>query len=424
MKNNYSIKIKDKKLFVFNIIFMLLAIAIGLIKNNVVEFIFTTLIFVCILIKAKISYFTFFSAILWFSFLQQFFASIDPLLASGRLKWDTTIPVYYQELYICTIYFFLIELLIFSVSNVLDTEKEIYKFKIMMSNKIAIILALTSLILIILAYPTIPVLSADLLRDKGIIPSSLIVPIALVILATTIDFIKKNKLIMMIWIIENVWILFHGDRVIVFGLAIYVILKYLNIDFKKSISWISTFFNKKSLLIIGGGVVLVVIGIRIHTTRMGNLYEFDLSNLINSILKQGTAADVVHCFNCATNMWKTGNTINGYTYMQYLVNWIPFLEDPYAPSLILMKKYNTLGGGLFFCEPMMNNGIIGTFVYSTLFLLLITWIYSKKTLYRSFLAIPLTILIFRFTWYASLAGYISMSAYVIPFLYFVIKKVK
>ena len=118
------------------------------------------------------------------------------------------------------------------------------------------------------------------------------------------------------------------------------------------------------------------------------------------------------------------NTINGYTYMQYLVNWIPFLEDPYAPSLILMKKYNTLGGGLFFCEPMMNNGIIGTFVYSTLFLLLITWIYSKKTLYRSFLAIPLTILIFRFTWYASLAGYISMSAYVIPFLYFVIKKVK
>lgn len=424
MKTNYSIKIHNKQMFGFSMTLMILAIIIGISGNNIGEFVFTTCVFLYIVIKAKVSYFTFFSGILWFSFLQEFFASINPLLASGKLRWDTSVPIYYQELYICTIYFFLIEILIFSISNVLDNERAIYKTKIIISNKIAVIFSLMSLFLIILAYPTIPLLSADLSRDQGIISSSLIVPIALVMLSITIDHVKNSKLILAVWIIENIWVLFHGDRVIVFGLAIYVILKYLNNGSEKNISWFRTFFNKKMMLAILGGVLLISMGIRIQITRMGSSYQFSISSLINSILKQGTAADVVHCFNCATNMWKTGNTTNGFTYMQYIVNWIPFLEDPYAPARILMKRYNTLGGGLFFCEPMMNNGIVGTYVYSTLFLMLLVWIYNRRTLYRAFLVIPFVILIFRFAWYASLAGCITMVAYVIPFLYFISRKFK
>ena len=98
MKTNYSIKIHNKQMFGFSMTLMILAIIIGISGNNIGEFVFTTCVFLYIVIKAKVSYFTFFSGILWFSFLQEFFASINPLLASGKLRWDTSVPIYYLSL--------------------------------------------------------------------------------------------------------------------------------------------------------------------------------------------------------------------------------------------------------------------------------------------------------------------------------------
>ena len=424
MKNSFVIKMsyKDKKYVFFFFVILMLTLLGGTVNNNFLKFVVVTLGLIAIIVKAKISYFSFFSGILWFSFLQQYFASISPLLSTGRLRWDTSVPVYYEELYICTMFFYIIEIFLFNITNVLNNEKEIYKSKIKLGKNIVYIFSVVAFVLVLLAYPSIPLLDATLSRDEGYFSSSMIVPVSMVLLGLTVDYVKKYKTVMALWIVTLIWILFHGDRVIVFGLGIYVILKYLNDgehNYNKLRSYI---FNKKIIIVFIGACILIILGIRIQTTRVGGIYDFNLSVLFNDILKQGTASDVVHAFNCATDLWKNGNALNGYTYLQYLVNWIPFIEDKYSPSMILMDRYDTLGGGLFFSEPIMNHGLIGVFVYSILFLLILTWLFSKQTSYRTFLVVPFVILIFRFAWYASIAGIITMIEIIIPIAYIVAKR--
>ena len=78
-------------------------------------------------------------------------------------------------------------------------------------------------------------------------------------------------------------------------------------------------------------------GIRIQVTRTGG--TFDISTIIGSLLKQGTAVDIVHVNNCAYNKWSVGNGTHGLTYMQYLSCWIPMMDNNFAPAVILMKEY-------------------------------------------------------------------------------------
>ena len=59
-----------------------------------------------------------------------------------------------------------------------------------------------------------------------------------------------------------------------------------------------------------------------------------------------------------------------------------------------------------------------------IFLLILVWLFSKKTKYRSYMVIPFAILIFRFAWYASLAGLVKMLIYYVPILYFTSKILK
>lgn len=420
----FIIKIKDIRLFIITIFMGILSFIAGTANNNIIAFIMSCIILVIIIYKANFSYFTFFSFILWFSFLQEYLASIDKLLASGLLKWNKNMPVYFKELYYCTIFFFLFELLIFSISNVLENEKALYKIKIDMSIRMSIIYSLGAFFFVVLSYPTLPSFSAALSRNEGIVQSALFVPIAMLVLATTFSNLRKSRILDVIWSLTLIWVLFHGERVIVFGLLVYIALKYINnenSDFKNIKSII---FNKKVFIIILAGIGVVFLGLRIQVTRVGRIYVRSISSLISSIVSQGTAGDVVYVFNCATNMWKTGEAMGGSTYWQYITCWIPFMNNEYSPAKILMDKYFSLGGGLFFAEPIMNNGLIGVYIYSAVFILLLVFIFNRASQYRAYFIIPFIILIFRFAWYASLAGWVTLSVYVVPVLYFVVKKFK
>ena len=117
---NIKIKKPNKKTFLLTLFLALISFLAFLTENNNIELFVVTFAFVVILIRAKVSYFTIFSFIMWFSFLQEYFASVSRRMAAGRLKWDYNVPIYYKELYICLIFFYIFELVLFDLTKVIE----------------------------------------------------------------------------------------------------------------------------------------------------------------------------------------------------------------------------------------------------------------------------------------------------------------
>lgn len=422
----YSLKIKKIKTknLIKMIIYTIATIVIGALHYNHLEFALTTFALLSVFVTAKFSYFTVFSFILWFSFLQEYIATINPLIAAGRLMAGIGIPIYDAELFVCIMFFFIFELFIFSVTNVLDGEKKLYQRKVYLRRNVAYVFGVLAFFLVLLAYPSLPTTGATLGRDQGFIPSSLVVPLAMLLLAIVFDNLKHSYFLKFITILALIWVLFHGDRVIVMGYLVYVLLKYMN-DGRFNFNTIkSILFNKRTLIVLICLAAVLIVAIRIQTTREGVAYSLSLNDLLMSIVKQGTAGDVVFAFNCSVDMWEKGNGLGLYPYMYYISNLLPGADPSYYTAVILLEKYNTMGGGLFFTEPMISGGLLLTFIHSSVFILLLTWVCNKNTKYHSFLIIPFCLLIFRFEWYATCAGLVKMILYYVPFTYFVAHKFK
>lgn len=424
---NYTalFKISIKKLDVIILFIMSISsVIVGMAGNKTFLLWELCLLFFVILYKAKFSFFSAFSFILLFSYLQEHIAALNQNLAGGMLYAGLGVPVYIIELYICTSFFFVMEYIFFSFSKILGNEKKMYTTKIVLSKRIAYLFAVSAFGLIILSYPTLPTLSGTLARNEGVIQSSRFVQVAMLLLAITFDSAKKEKMLYVIWVISLVWILFHGDRVIVFGFLIYCAFKYLNTQSGLSNKVKNKIVEHKKIIFVGiAGLLVAALGIRLQLSRSGySTANLNLSTVFRNILVQGTACDVVYVFNCATDMWKHGNLLNGYTFLQYIVCWIPFLPNPYYPAAVIMKYYTTLGGGLFFAEPMMNVGLIGTCVFSFLFLMFLNIVLNKPSNYKCFFWIPFILTIFRMTWYLGLDSWVTMSIYITPILYYIAKR--
>lgn len=405
-------------------LYTILTVLIGVSHINHLELVLITLTLISIFNVARFSYFTIFSFVLWFSFLQEYIATINSSLAAGRLMAGLDVPIYDAELFICVMFFYIAELIAFSSTNVVKGEKELYKRKIVIKRNTAYLFGLIAFILVLLAYPSLPSLGATLGRDQGFISSSLVVPLALLLVAVLFDNLKHSVLLKGINVLTLIWIFFHGDRVMVMGYLIYVLLKYMN-DGRFNFNTLkSIIFNKRTLTVFIGVIVVVAVAIRIQITREGAAYSLTFSDLLMSMVKQGTAGDVVFAFNCSVDMWKHGNGVGIYPYLYYVSNLLPGADQSYYTAVILLEKYNTLGGGLFFTEPMISGGMILTFIHSAIFIMLVTWVFNKNTKYHSFLIIPFCLLLFRFEWYATCAGLVKMLLYYVPFTYLMAKKLK
>ncbi len=419
----FVIKPNTKNLF--RIIFYIsAAVIVGLIHINHLEFITTTMCLVSIFVVAKFSYFTIFSFILWFSFLQEYIATINPALAAGRLMAGLGVPVYDLELFICIMFFYIFELIVFSTTNVIRSEKEMYIRKLFLKKNTAYLFGIIAFALVLTAYPSLPTLRASLGRDQGFVSSSLVVPLAILLLAVIFDNLKYGIILKTITVLTLVWILFHGDRVMVMGYFVYVILKYMNDGSFIFNSVKSSIFNKRTFVVLIGVVAISALAIRIQITREGASYSLNLANMMLGLLKQGTAGDVVFAFNCSVDMWKAGHCMGVYPYLYYTANILPGANQNYYAAVIIAKYYDSLGGGLFFTEPMISGGLFLTIIHSAVFILLLTWTYNKKTIYHSFLIISFSILIFRFVWYASCAALVKMFLYYVPFTYLMAGKLK
>ena len=418
------VKIRVSKSFLANILFAFISLGPFIYESHNLELVLLFVALLRILKIARFSYFSVFSFILFFSYLQDYFASIGGHeYSSGMLQLiGTNIPVYTTELYVCTMFCFLFEFYVFEFTNVLYNEKKIYSSSLIIPINLAYFFLFTSFILIVLSYPTIPTLNLKLLRNEGYLPSSLFVQISLLLLAVILDNIKKSFFMIIFLLMILFWIVMHGDRVIVLGYVIYVFLRYLNRREFDNLNLMSLFFNKKILSIILIFFLIGVIFIRTQFIRKGLEFNFSIGDILLALLKQGTAGDVVYNFNCSVDMWKNGQGINGYSYLHYIQSILPNIDVRLTPSVILVERYNTLGGGLFFSEPMMNGGVLLTFIYTIFFILLFVFVCRKQNMYNFLLVIPFSILIFRFAWYASLSALVKMFLYYIPLLFVLIRK--
>lgn len=398
---------------------------VNAIDNRFIMFAVITLLFIEVFRKAKFSFFSAFSFILWFSYLQEYIADIDVTMSGGMLSTNT-MTIYINELFLCTSFFFIFELFIFNVTKVIKNEKIIYTSEIKLTTRMALIFDLIALILIILSYPTFPTLKATLSRNEGLVQSARWVQIAVFLLGLTYDRSIKRKSLFIIWAICIIWVLFHGERVIIFGFLIYCALKFMNShnDYKNKIKN-KIEEHKKFFIVAIIAIIVASLGIYLQLSRSGfSTSGLNFKTMVRSLLTQGTCCDVVYVFNCTVDMWKKGNCLNGYTFLQYIVCWVPFLDNPYYPAAVIMKYYHTLGGGLFFAEPMMNFGIIGTFIFTMIFLLFLCFVLRNPTQFKCYFWIPFVIIIFRMTWYAGLDAWVTMSVYIAPVLYLVGNKIK
>lgn len=413
------LKIDKIQMRIVSILF-LCAIAVYYSGNKHLMFFVATFTSAYTIFRAKVSFFSAFTFILWFSFVQEYVATINKLIAAGMLKTGDQAPIYYVELYVCFEILLLCELIFFMATTILQRERLMYLQEISISRCMAYILVGFSLVLIILSYPTMPTLSGTLSRNEGIIASARYMPIAYYILAITYDGVVKYKGLIIGWIVAIGWVLFHGERVAAFGFLIYVAIKFLNRHSNNNTSLLSLLFRGKGKLVVSAAVLVVILGVYLQYSRVGAVNNEEMT--LAKVLAQGTAGDVVYVFNCSVDMWRNGNLFHGYTLLQYLTGWLPGGNNPMlSPAANIQKYYYTVGGGLFFVEPMMNFGMVGVLPYVFFVFLFLNFFLQKPSKFMAILWIPIVTTIFRLSWYTGLTAW-TFTLYTTPIIYIAINK--
>lgn len=392
----------------FNCYFVISLITlIGFVCNNETLQLFIALIqLVAVILRARISLFSILTGLLNFCLLQQY-AAYTGWKVYGLLSISTT-PIYYNELCICIYCFNLLMLFFILFTDIIKNEEKLFSVEIEFEKFLSLLLLIFALAITILIFPSLPTLinfaSGSRFR-QGILQFSgwSIVPYFFLAAASTNN--KINKLTITCIMIIVLWYAFHGERVEGIGFMTFLAIKYYH----------QNKTDKSTLLKIGIlGAIFVVIFIAIGILRTG-VSDITVSNLINNIIIQPTACDVTYVFNCAVDLWKRGTQYGGITYLSYLANCIPRMDDPYSFAYVIQKDYYTAGGGLFFAEPIANFGIAFSIIISFLYILCIANIIKHNTRYTYLLYSALCISVFRSAWYGLNYPIITM-LYFAPFV--------
>lgn len=358
-----------------------------------------------IIAKAKISFLSIFTFLINFCVLQQYIAYIGGEVY-GLLGMNL-VPIYFEELCFCTYCFNLLILGLVLFTKTLENEKRLLSVNIQLNEGSSIILLIAALVLTILIFPSLPSLSnfsAENRYNKGIISFTgwSIIPYFFLAAAFANNKIRKLTITCVVFVVF--WYAFHGERVEAIGFIVFLAISY----YKKQ-------HNRTTIVKIGilGGLIIILF-IAIGIIRNG-VTKISIFSLINSILIQATACDVTHVFNCAVDGLYNGIQFSGTTYLSYLINCIPFLDDPYSFATQILNYYDTVGGGLFFAEPIANFGFNFSTLISFIYLILVYSITKKPNKYNYLLYCISCISVFRTAWYG-LNYPIIATIYFIPFV--------
>ena len=291
-------------------------------------------------------------------------------------------------------------------TNCLRNEEILLKIKYHINAKASLIFVVLAVVITILIFPNWPNLSNAGEGNRfysGIIPFAgwSIVPFFL--LAASLGNTKyvKIKIASIVFVIA--WYVLRGERVEALGFVLFIAVKYC--------------FNSKNKKAIIKVIILMIftipIFISIGNLRIG-LVNTGPRDLLQSIIIQATACDVTYIFNCAVDLFYSGIHLHGITYLSYLVNCVPLLDDPYSFSKVIQQYYYTAGGGLFFAEPIANFGFVFTLLLVISYIVLVAYIVSHEGTYTYLVYSVFMISIFRSAWYGMNYPILTL-IYFIPF---------
>lgn len=421
------------------VILSLLCVLLFYLDSIVVYMICSIILFVGIFRKAKYSFFSAISFILVFSLFQTMVQALTGRAYGMIQNSKAGIPLYEGIHGICTVSFLAVELFFIYSTSMIENEKAIFRTEISLSNFTAILFIVASITIIILMFPSFPDFQLHLenRRTQGVMKNYGWVLTALVLAGITVDKAKTMKKLWIGYFFILFWIFGHSERVEGLGFVIYIALKILNnnaqketITDNKCVDDIDTGMHRynnssgiwKRIGIIGIVFILLVflvwLGLYRDSFRTG-ISDYSLTNILRKLFVQSTAGDVVYVFDCAVHMWKSGNLLHGKTYLAWLLNLIPGAGNELNASEYIRNYYFTMGGALFFTEPMMNFGLIGVFVTNVVFFLWYSFVIKKQTMLRAMIFMPMIIEIFRTAWYGR-NGWELASLVEIPLLYIAI----
>lgn len=406
---------KNRNIEILFILLTFMGLLSFLFDSPLYDFLYAALLFVLIAFKAKLSFFTELSFILVFSYMQGVIQKEVGSISGSTLAWaGIKMPFYFDDLTISTFSFLITAFWFINYTPLLEREKAVYKTKIKLSKFTAVLFAILAFLMILMVFPSLPTLtfSEGSRARNDSVPYGLVL-LCLVMLGIVYDSLQRQKWLIGIYIFAVFWIFGHGERVEILGFLSYVALKYMSaLDLSKARK--SLIKHKKRLLYIVGAVFAILamwIGL-----KRGGASSVTISDIVMNLFIQPTCGDVVYCFNCAADLWHTGNGLWGYTYTDYLLQLIPGSTGAFSAAEILLKLRNTMGGALFYSEAMMNFGIIGVILSNVEFFIVMNLILKYRRGINEWIWIPITIEIFRIAWYGR-SGWILVGFVELPLLY-------
>lgn len=354
---------------------------------------------------AKLSFFSIFPALLTFCLFQEY-AAVSGIEVYGVLGLGV-VPCYFSELKVCVYIFNLSAALLVLFTGVLGKERELLRTRFRVSDRASILFILMAVVITLLLFPNLPSFasfSSDNRFGSGIIPFGgwSIVPFFLLSAAMGNAKNRVSGVIASVFVI--VWYASHGERVETIGFAVFLAARYY--AFNRG--------RRGTMLKIGFvAMIIVSVFVAIGTLRSGSEVS-GIGELLRSIAVQSTACDVTYVFNCAVDLYYRGIRLDGGTYLSYLVNCIPLLEDPYAFANMIEQYYFSPGGGLFFAEPIANFGFLFTAAFSFIYLALFAAVIARGGTWSYLVYSALMICVFRSAWYG-LNYPITTIVYFVPF---------
>lgn len=394
------IKKEDILLFIASVLLGVMALFSS---NSSLCLIVAVIQMILIFKKATISFFSIIAVPINFCLYQEYVA-YNGGEVYGLLNFKN-VPIYYFELFICVFSFNLIIYLFIYFSKCLEWEKRLFSFSTGVNYTLSVILCMCAVVITLLIFPSVPNLKSGITRTwSGILPFSGWSVIPFFFLATALQNLKCRKaaIVSMVFVIS--WYVLHGERVEPLGLLCLICIAFCYKD-KRNL--------KPALLFLMSVVVLFII---VGMSR-GGVKNYTVSSVLNSVLIQSTACDVTYIFNCAVDVLKKGICFYGITYLSYLFNCIPLLQDSHSFQMYIQNFYPTAGGGLFFAEPIANFGILFTIFFTFFFFLIIVLLMRKPCRYTYMIYATLCTSVFRIAWYGLNYPQITI-LYFVPFVLF------
>lgn len=355
--------------------------------------------------EAKLSLFSIFPALLTFCLFQEY-AAVSGFEVYGVLALGV-VPYYFDELKVCVYIFNISAILLVLFTGVVKKERELVRTRFAINDRAAALFILMAVVITLLIFPSLPNFSAFSSGNRfgsGILPFSgwSIVPFFLLSAAIGNTKSRISGAAASIFVIA--WYAFHGERVETIGFVVFLAIKYYAINKNR---------RGTTLKLVAVSAIIIPVFVAIGSLRSGS-GTLDVGELLRSVAIQSTACDVTYVFNCAVDLYYRGIQLDGGTYLSYLVNCIPLLEDPYAFATVIERYYFTPGGGLFFAEPIANFGFLFSAAFSFAYLALIAAVINRGGTWSYLVYSALMICVFRSAWYG-LNYPITTIVYFVPF---------